>query len=106
MPDSKSTKMVKVLCAFKAWGVIEGTTTIWYDAVMITVARSSEIDEAFRWEMQRRSRLYDRYWVHPNPHSFELVSFLPENGARVFDQTFALKNQEIKLCQKSGGSSL
>lgn len=106
MPDSKRTKMVKVLCAFKAWGMLGDLATIWYDAVMIKVARSSEIGEAFRWEMQRRSRLDDRNWVYPNPHSFELVSFLPENGARVFDQTFAIKKPEIKLCQKSGGSSL
>jgi hypothetical protein len=77
---------VKVLCIFKAFAKVSGSTIMFRDAIMIRVERSSDIEETFKWEMTRRIRAGGGR-VGPVPKYWELVSYIPENGLRYFDIT-------------------
>lgn len=106
MPDSANIKQVQVLCYYKAWGREAGRPRSWFDSIMITVARSSEVPEAFAWEMSRWQRFHDYRKVYPMPLRAVLLKYLPENGARWFDATLSIKKNEGAACPSRSSESL
>ena len=79
-------RSVKVLCFYRAWARVRGSTVQWTDSIMIDVEKSDEIESRFRSEMKIRfhgPRLGCQ--VGPTPSTFELLSFLTENGRESFN---------------------
>lgn len=77
-----------VLCVFRAWSRVNGSSVTWRDAIMIGVPHSCEIQEAFHWEMRRRLNSRAGWHVGPKPMHYELVSYLTESGRPTFDFKF------------------
>lgn len=79
-------KPVNVLCLFRGWYQERGSSLSFYDSIMITVEKSSDINRKFHSEMNRRYYQDARHFrVGPIPRAFELVSYITENGKPVFN---------------------
>ncbi len=80
----RKPKLIKVLCTYRAWARVSGSSKTWTDSIMIQVHRSGEIAEAFRWEMQRQFSRENPNRIGPVPKDYKLVSYLPQHGKRWF----------------------
>lgn len=77
-------RRVKVLCFYKYWARVYGSTQEHTDSIMIDVERSDEIRSRFEEQMRIRVSMWTSEFVGPRPQCYRIQGWMAENGRRVF----------------------